>query len=413
MAYSELIKNFEKVRSYMRDFYIFGFRSREEFGRKSPRSYDDERRRIEGYLQEYMGFHQTDAGKNVFISVDSRNGRGNPFYRALKTCSFTSGDITLHFIIFDILSSADEKMTVSQLADIIYEDYLSHFEAPVLYDISTVRKKLDEYVKLGLINKEKKGREVFYSRCPDTDLTGWDDALEFFSETAPCGVVGSYIMDAENAAGSRFAFKHHYITQALDSEILYSLFEAMHEKAEVTVSTYRRDSNEENLCLVVPLRIYISVGNGRQYLMCYNKNYRCFDSFRLDHIKAVRAGEVSDEFDGLRERLREIGPNIWGVVCNRDHHLEHVEFVIRASEKEAFIVERLEREKRSGEVEALGGGLYRFSADVFDTYEMVPWIRTFICRIVELDFSNSMVESQFRSDIEAMYELYDIPGGEE
>ncbi len=26
MAYSELIKNFEKVRSYMRDFYVYGFK---------------------------------------------------------------------------------------------------------------------------------------------------------------------------------------------------------------------------------------------------------------------------------------------------------------------------------------------------------------------------------------------------
>ena len=25
MAYSELIKNFEKVRAYMREFYVYGF----------------------------------------------------------------------------------------------------------------------------------------------------------------------------------------------------------------------------------------------------------------------------------------------------------------------------------------------------------------------------------------------------
>ena len=35
MAYSELIKNFEKVRSYMRDFYVYGFKGREEFNTKS------------------------------------------------------------------------------------------------------------------------------------------------------------------------------------------------------------------------------------------------------------------------------------------------------------------------------------------------------------------------------------------
>ena len=35
MAYSELIKSFEKIRDYMREFYIYGFKSREEYNKKS------------------------------------------------------------------------------------------------------------------------------------------------------------------------------------------------------------------------------------------------------------------------------------------------------------------------------------------------------------------------------------------
>ena len=46
MAYNELIKNFEKVRAYMREFYVYGFKSRTEYDAKSARSYDDERRRL-------------------------------------------------------------------------------------------------------------------------------------------------------------------------------------------------------------------------------------------------------------------------------------------------------------------------------------------------------------------------------
>ncbi len=34
-VYSELIKNFEKIREYVRDFYIFGFHTRESFDAKS------------------------------------------------------------------------------------------------------------------------------------------------------------------------------------------------------------------------------------------------------------------------------------------------------------------------------------------------------------------------------------------
>ena len=80
MAFNELIKNFDNIRLLMRDFYVFGFRSRADFADKSARSYDNERRRIESWLGEYMYFRQNTGGKNYFISVDSRKIRHNPFY---------------------------------------------------------------------------------------------------------------------------------------------------------------------------------------------------------------------------------------------------------------------------------------------------------------------------------------------
>ena len=43
---------------------------------------------------------------------------------------------------------------------------------------------------------------------------------------------------------------------------------------------------------------------------------------------------------------------------------------------------------------------------------MVPWIRTFICRIVSIHISDRELEEQFRDDIRAMYELYGLEGGE-
>ena len=80
MAYSELIKNFERIRDYMREFYVYGFKSRDEFTKKSARSYDDERRRVESWLGDYMRFRQTADGKKVFLSIDSRISHHNPLY---------------------------------------------------------------------------------------------------------------------------------------------------------------------------------------------------------------------------------------------------------------------------------------------------------------------------------------------
>ena len=103
-SYSELIKNFVKIRSYMREFYVYGFKSRDEYNEKSARSYDDERRRTESWLGDHMSFVRLPEGKNVFISIDSRVSRHNPFYKALKAKSFTDGILpfTLLFLIFSI-----------------------------------------------------------------------------------------------------------------------------------------------------------------------------------------------------------------------------------------------------------------------------------------------------------------------
>ena len=102
MAYKELIKNFNRIRDYMREFYVYGFKSREEYTNKSARSYDDEHRRIKSWLDDYMKFDWTPEGKHVFLSIDTRLTRHNPLYNAWKAKSFTDGDITMHFILMDI-----------------------------------------------------------------------------------------------------------------------------------------------------------------------------------------------------------------------------------------------------------------------------------------------------------------------
>ena len=34
MAYTECIKNFERIRDYVREFYVYGFKTREEYNKK-------------------------------------------------------------------------------------------------------------------------------------------------------------------------------------------------------------------------------------------------------------------------------------------------------------------------------------------------------------------------------------------
>ena len=140
MSYNELIKNFNRIRAYLRSFYVYGFQHRDEFTQKSARSYDNERRRVESWLGDYMSFGQDEDGKRVFLSVDSRSIPENPLYRAFKTKSFTDRDITLHFHILDILRVTDGLSITGMMDELTRR--LSEFDTDELPDESTVRKKL-------------------------------------------------------------------------------------------------------------------------------------------------------------------------------------------------------------------------------------------------------------------------------
>ena len=410
MAYNELIKSFERVRAYMREFYVYGFKSRTEYDAKSARSYDDERRRLESWLGDYMRFAQTPEGKNVFLSVDSRVTRKNPLYKAWKAKSFTDGDITLHFAIFDILYKPEIKKTLAELIEAI-DELLS---SSITFDESTLRKKLKEYADEGIIQIEKEGRRVLYSRSADTDISSLSDIIDFFSEVAPCGVIGSFLQDKQQEHSELFSFKHHYITSAMDSEVTAALFDAIRSHRYITVDNLGKYSKEVKTIRLVPLKIYISTQNGRQNLLAYHEKANRLNSYRLDYMSNVRIeDEACEKFDALRAALAKAENHMWGVNCKWNvKRVEHVEFEIRIEDDEQFIVRRLEREKRCGRVEKIDDNRYRYVAEVFDSTEMLPWIRTFISRITKMNFSNRNAENKFKADIQEMYRMYGIDGGD-
>lgn len=403
MAYSELIKNFSKIRSYMRDFYVYGFKSREEFTQKSSRSYDDERRRVASWLEEYMQFHQDKEGKQVFLSIDSRQIVHNPFYQAWKAKSFTPGDITLHFYLMVILSQ-QSRLSLSEIMDEL-DKILQHFPSTRLFDESTVRKKLKEYVAEGLVLQQKQGRKMYYTLAP-IDSLPQTDFLDFFAEVAPCGVVGSTILDKLPVHQIPFRFKHHYLTSALDSEILYQFLQAISQQREVEIQRVSRDHTEA----IVPLKILVSVQNGRQYLMAYSKKYEHLISLRLDLVESVSLKEECPQFGEYLAFFQQAKKKIWGVSFGklRQTATETVTFTIHFEKYEAHIYQRLLREKRLGTVELLDSCTARFSVEVYDSAELLPWIRTFICRITAISISNPEVAQRFQQDLMQMYQLYGV-----
>lgn len=402
MAYSELIKNFQRIRDYMRQFYVYGFKSRIDYEEKSSRSYDNEKRRIESWLGEYMSFRQDSNGKAVFISIDSRLVNHNPLYQAFKTKSFTAVDITLHFYILDILAQGN-CYTTKEIANIISEEYYSNFEVAEP-DESTIRKKLKEYTDFGLLTAQKQGREMVYGlNESQIDIDSWKYAIDFFQEESPIGVIGSFF--DENFEDEIFCFKHHYILHALDSQILYEILMAINEKRFIEIVSRGTKSHIKAKHTIFPVEIFISSQTGRQYILGYNTQQKVPLFFRLDAICEVSKKDVAQNAEEIIDICKECKKYLWGVSFGK-RMIEHIEMDIIVSSKEKHIVDRLMREKRNGSVVQIAPETYRFSADVYDTYEMMPWIRTFIGRIESLKCTNQKVVDTFYYDTKKMYEMY-------
>ena len=151
--FHEVIKKFNKIRIYLKDFLIYGYKRRDQFLKKSKRTYDDERRRICSYLGEFVKESYGKNGKQIFISMSTSMLLTNPLYRCYETKSFTSNDIQLHFYLLDQLQN-EEEMDLGQLSDSLVD----HYGAEI--DVQLISRKLKEYSEMGIFFKRKENNRL-------------------------------------------------------------------------------------------------------------------------------------------------------------------------------------------------------------------------------------------------------------
>lgn len=412
-GFSELIKNFDKTRDYVRDFFIYGFKVRGEVGKKSSRTYDDEKRRVESWLRDYVTTCSNERGKQMYISVDSGHISENPLYNAFYSKSFTDNDIKLHFMIADILSDG-KRLGVREITECLN----NRFEE--LFDEQTVRGKLREYTEEGLFKGEKDGRNILYSMTENNTcdfLDGIDgvwDAISFFSENSPFSVIGNSIMKSAGKENKCFLIKHNYIVHTLEDEVLLNLVSAIDKKRLVTINNSNGKSEIE--MRGVPLRILVSAASGRRYVVIYVLKSKRFLSLRLDCVKSVKLGEECDNFDYYAEKLQQNERYAFGVSFGDNRDKRCTDGVVKFSlvideQREPHIINRLLREKRFGSVEKTGENLFTYTVDVFDPNEIMTWVKTFIGRIASFECADKAIECRLKRDVERMHEMYSKEGG--
>lgn len=411
--FQELIRSFAKTREYVRDFFVYGFKTRTEFKEKSPRTYDNERRRLESWLGPYVQKDYVSNGYNISLAIDSNLLDTNPLFQVWKTRSFTDNDIVLHFLILDLLQDK-RALTAEEITDSL----LLNYEA--LFDVQTVRRKCNGYAREGLLEKRKNGRAIVYSL--DLSLALWlksnetmADALAFFQMAGCFGIVGNILLEQAGGLNRIFRVKHSFFVHTLEDEILLSLLDAMNQKSGVRLEIKSSRKDQKTTADCVPLQIFVSSRSGRRFLCGYVKRSRRLTCFRLDTIKSVTLTEPSEKYDELQSHLARNRHFVWGVSFQgtERRHSDTLTLTLYLREpEENYIVDRLKREGRGGTVTRIAENTYRYEREAFDCNEMLPWVRTFIGRILSLECTARSVEQRFYQDLNAMYRMYQIEEGE-
>jgi len=404
--FNELIKNFDKIRNYIRDFYVYGFMVRGDYQYKSARTYDNEKRRIESWLGNFMSWRSTERGKMVSISLDSRKVRQNPLYAAWKSKSFTDNDIMLHFFLLNILE--DGKYTATELTDEIASRY------QVIFESQTVRNKANEYVREGLLQTEKQGKKIYYYK-KEQKLRNHPvyekllDAIMYFEEVLPFGFVGSTILQETERKNELFYFKHSFFVHSLEDKVLLDLLTCMREKRAAIFQYFSRRSNAESTLLVIPLKIQVSTQSGRRFVTVMNAKTRRLHNIRLDGILKVKICDKVEKYDMLYEKYQHAVKKCWGVSYGNKDNPRMQQLFVKLKideEKEAYLLERIQREGRGGELLKIRENEFLYSVDVHDVNEVLGFVKSFTGRIISLESTYEFVSGKFYHDMERMYEMY-------
>ena len=415
-----LIRDFENIRAILRDIYIFGCFSREDFIEKqgiSGRKYDKEQQRISAYLpKKFIQKRRVDKKVLLYCSYNSMDSRHNYLADTYRNKTFTALDVMAFFFVQQLLSVTDE-MTASQILDA-----LPLVNESVVFTKDNLRIKLEELVEKGFITVSKRGRTVFYRLSDDIWSVFEDDELidictylQFMKNISPIEMPYYFVynklalyLQVERklniAEYEVFSFKHNHLFNALDNDILLDILRAKKQCILLTVALYTK----QNDIRVIPGEVIHDSVYGRQYMSCYDIDSEKETIIRIDKIKRVFCGRKMNASEKRRAaEMSSCSSKSW---CTSKTEQGPEEIVIRFifnEEKEPFILWRIINEGHGGTISKIDKDIYEFRLLVEDPDEMLPWIRSFGERAKVISSGSRKTEKKIAEDWKKALKKYE------
>lgn len=387
---SLLIRDYENIRQILRDIYIFGCFSRDDFIERkgiSGRKYDKEQQRISAYLPEkFIQKRYVDKKVLLYCSYSVMDGGSNHLADTYRNKSFTALDVMSFFFVQQLLNE-NKEMTAAEILNA-----LPATNDSAIFTKDNLRVKLDELVDKGFIQIRKEGRRILYRLAEDIwegfsndELMDICLFLEFMKNVSPIEMPYYFLHEklmlylsverGKTVSGRDiFHFKHNHLFNSLDNEILLEILRAIKADQMLEVFFYGNDKGVK----VIPIELIHDSVYGRQYLYCLDIERDHSTVIRLDRMRHISVFKKLTKDDGDRKASMEGYSDHCWCTSGADEILSEIVIEFRFDEQnENYILRRIQAEGHGGTIDRLAEGLYEYRIKLRDPDEMIPWIRSF------------------------------------
>lgn len=400
---SLFVDHYETIRQMLHQLLVYGCYDRIQGALQqetSASSYSANIRRVKYFWPEQIEADRQATGKKISRFPFNRYSvQSNFLARSYMIHSFRPQDINLFVLILAALASGD-TLTVSQLIvrieDTVFVDEVrtdndktdTQSREQVMYQ-PMVRAKLAEMAQAGFL-QQVSDNPLSY-RIADNILDDFssDELARLYQVVAvyrdhmPLSSLGYHIqrvladtltisLGDELPTLPSFERKNVFFQSILNDDLVYRILMAIEHNHQVTLC-FRNE-----VARAVPLRLIYDQDYGRQYLFGYNENTGVFCR-RLDMIRGF--AETSTTFEPTEYlTVPDILKHVWNAaISGSEQSREPYELVVdfRFSADDHMEKARLLQDKRCESIEQTAPDCLRCRFSLYDTREMIPWLRTF------------------------------------
>jgi len=406
------IREYETIRQSLRNMYLKGCCTKEYMTGMglvtSARKFDEDTRRIRAIIPERIEETLVTRKKSLRVNVSALDVEENYLAASYFIRSFSNYDFAIYFAVLFILTEkpgigftvfAERINALAGRDDIIADN--------------TIRRFLSEMVEDGLIVKDGRGYSLPpdpFAKLSNEEILALITTVDFYRNTLILGILGEYIYISlihyarfsrrlKPPAASMFMLRYRHLERIVDDDTLFPLIHCIRTRKKVRYKY--KGINYEGF----PCQIRYDTFYGRQYAVIYDKEQ--FFILPVTNISEISVlSDIGDENAEPDIYLR------YSWFAAHPQEMTKSTVTVRAwfyiDEDVHYLLERLQREKRHGNINTVSEGKYLFEIKLVDPQEIFPWLRSFLGYVVIEKSDEHDLFEQYSAFVAEMREIYNV-----